>query len=275
MNSSSLPWQRAWITGAGRGIGRALALALSAQGVHVYASARSVDQLQALQAAASDHPGRIECCPVDIQDAEAVKQLLGGWQREQCFPELCVLQAGTHDPFSAYEFSAARAQALLNINLYGTLNCIEPVLQHYLQDGHEHAEAAKAHRKGSESPRRQLAVMASVAGYRGLPTAAAYGAGKAALINLCEALKLDLTGSGIHLQVINPGFVRTPLTDKNEFAMPALLEPEDAAQRVIRGLLSNRFEISFPARFVYWLKWLRLLPYKVYFPLVAKLTGVK
>ncbi len=270
MNTQSLPWQRVWITGAGRGIGRALALALSAQGVDFYASARSGDELQA-------GVGNIAAgyCPVDIQDAEAVKQLLAGWQREQCFPELCVLQAGTHDPFSAYEFSAARAQALLNVNLYGTLNCIEPVLQHYLQDGHEHAEAAKAHRMGSESPRRQLAVMASVAGYRGLPTAAAYGAGKAALINLCEALKLDLTGSGVHLQIINPGFVRTPLTDKNDFAMPALLEPEDAAQRIIRGLLSNRFEISFPARFVYWLKWLRLLPYKVYFPLVAKLTGVK
>ncbi len=112
--------------------------------------------------------------------------------------------------------------------------------------------------------------MASVAGYRGLPTAAAYGASKAALINLCESLWLDLKGSGIRLQVINPGFVRTPLTEKNDFKMPALIEPDEAAERILKGLLSDRFEITFPKRFVYLLKLLRILPYRWYFNLISR-----
>jgi len=112
-----------------------------------------------------------------------------------------------------------------------------------------------------------------VAGYRGLPSSAAYGASKAALINMCEALKFDLDRTGVRIQLIDPGFVRTPLTDRNPFPMPFLMEPEEAAERMVRGLASPRFEITFPKRFTWQLKLLRILPYALYFPLVRRITG--
>jgi len=117
-----------------------------------------------------------------------------------------------------------------------------------------------------------VALVASVAGYGGLPTAAAYGATKAALINLAEALKFDLDPVGVRVSLVNPGFVRTPLTDLNEFAMPALMEADDAARALVRGLARPGFEVTFPRRFTYVLKLIRLLPYRLYFPLMARMT---
>jgi len=255
---TDLPWKRVWLTGAGSGIGLALAEALCHAGVDVYASGRSLDALNAAKDSLSEQPGAYIPVPLDITDPDQITTLTDQWSQENSWPDLVILNAGTHDPFPAEDFSAERAIALLNTNLNGTLHCLAPVLKHFMQHQHGH-----------------IAVMASVAGYRGLPTAAAYGASKAALINLCEALRLDLTGQGVKLQVICPGFVKTPLTDKNTFSMPALLSTQDAAQRIIRGLLTERFEITFPKRFVYWLKLLRILPYSWYFPMVAKATGVE
>ena len=117
-----------------------------------------------------------------------------------------------------------------------------------------------------------IAVMSSVAGYRGLPTAAGYGATKAALTNMCESLKPELDGHGVAITVINPGFVRTPLTDRNAFTMPFLMEPGAAAGRVIAGLDARRFEITFPRRFTWTLKLLRCLPYALYFPVTRRLA---
>ncbi|MBN3564357.1 SDR family NAD(P)-dependent oxidoreductase [Aliamphritea spongicola] len=255
-NYQKLPWERVWVTGAGRGIGAALATQLCRAGVDVLASARSATELEALQQSLADAPGKLLIEPLDICQPDQIRSCFQRWQYAGTLPDLAVLNAGTHDPFPVEAFKAQRCQALLNVNLYGTLNCIEPLLEHYLP-----------------LKRGHIAVMASVAGYRGLPTAAAYGAGKAALINLCESLYLDLADSGVRIQVINPGFVRTPLTDKNDFAMPALMEPEDAAGAIIQGLMRDRFEISFPGRFVIWLKFLRLLPYNWYFKAIAKITG--
>jgi short-subunit dehydrogenase len=115
-------------------------------------------------------------------------------------------------------------------------------------------------------------VVSSVAGYGGLPTALVYGASKAALINLAETLYLDLAPRGIGVYVINPGFVKTPLTDLNTFAMPALISVEAAAEAIISGFSRGDFEIHFPKRFTWWLKLLRLLPYRWYFALVHKAT---
>lgn len=247
-----VPWKRAWITGAGRGIGYSLAAALAKAGVDVLASARSKDQLEQLSRACSAYPGEIIPTPLDITDQDQVHALFSLWDKEAMLPDLVVLNAGTHDPFPASEFSAQRVEALLSVNVLGTVKCIEPVLKRFMAEN-----------------TGQLAVMASVAGYRGLPTAAAYGASKAALINMTEALRLDLKGTGVKIQLINPGFVRTPLTDKNDFKMPALLEPEEAAERIIKGLMKDSFEITFPKRFVYLLKLLRILPYSMYLKLIS------
>jgi len=250
-----IPWHCIWITGAGRGIGAALARLLCERGATVYGSARNLDELNQLQSSLVSAPGKFIPVPLDIRRPAEIAALFERWDREQRFPELVVLNAGTHDPASAEAFSAQRCRRLLDINLQGTINCLDPVLHRYLADRRGH-----------------IAVMASVAGYRGLPTAAAYCASKAALISLCESLYMDLYGTGVRLQVINPGFVRTPLTDKNTFQMPALMEADDAAMAIYRGLLSSRFEIAFPRRFVFWMKLLRLLPNRLYLSLMRRAT---
>lgn len=247
-----LPWKRVWVTGAGKGIGRAVSVALTKSGVTVYATARSQSDLFSLQKECESLEGEIICCPLDITDRSGIEKLFESWQVDQLIPDAAILNAGTHDPFLAQEFSAERCEKLLRVNVQGTINCLEPLLREYT-----------AVNSG------QIAIMASVAGYRGLPTASAYGASKAALINLTEALRLDLKETGIKVQLVSPGFVRTPLTDKNTFTMPALMEPEDAAQRVVQGMLRDTFEITFPKRFTFILKFLRILPYSLYFKLVG------
>ncbi|MCW8887221.1 MAG: SDR family NAD(P)-dependent oxidoreductase [Motiliproteus sp.] len=256
--SKEPPWPSVWITGAGRGIGAALAAEMCRMGVTVYASSRSESQLYQLQQQLQDLPGTFIPAPLDIRDRVEIENLVNSWLDRDCFPLMTVLNAGTHDPFPAQEFCAERCRTLLESNLQGTLNCLHPVLHHYQQINQGH-----------------IAIMASVAGYRGLPTAAAYGASKAALINLCEALYLDLKDTDIKLQVVNPGFVKTPLTDKNEFKMPGLIEATEAAEAIIAGLKSNRFEICFPRSFVYFLKLLRVLPYSYYFKLTSKIKSPK
>ena len=142
----------------------------------------------------------------------------------------------------------------MEINYMGVINCLQATVPAYIKQGKGH-----------------IAVVSSVAGYQGLPNASAYGSSKAALINMCEALQPELAAAGIKLQLVNPGFVRTPLTDLNKFPMPFLMEVEDAANRIIRGLRGNSFEISFPRRFTWLLKTLKLLPYAVYLRLTKKL----
>ena len=247
-------WQRAWVTGAGRGIGAALAEALARDGVIVYASARNREELDALAERCSTLAGSIVPMPLDITQKEDIEAALNGFDKEG-WPELVVLNAGTYQPFSAHAFDEESFQRQIDVNVNGTMRCLAPILQRFTSQDHGH-----------------IAVMASVAGYRGLPTASAYGASKAALINMCESLRLDLRGTGVKLQLINPGFVRTPLTDKNTHDMPALLEPEDAADRIVRGLSGDGFEITFPKRFTYWLKFFRILPYRWYFALVGRAT---
>ncbi|WP_028469220.1 SDR family NAD(P)-dependent oxidoreductase [Neptunomonas japonica] len=251
--NKNLPWASVWVTGAGRGIGEALAILFAQKGLTVYASSRTTSELEILQKRSQGYSGTIIPITLDITDPHQIEVLMHSWDQGEGLPELVILNAGTHDPFPAKEFSAQRCQRVFDINLQGTINCLDPVLKRMLK-----------------SNSGQLAVMASVAGYRGLPTAAAYGASKAALIHLCEALRLDLKDSNVTLQVINPGFVRTPLTDKNEFKMPALQEPKEAAESILIGLLSTGFEIAFPSRFVYFLKLLRIFPYRWYFALIGK-----
>ena len=241
-----------WITGASSGIGRALALRLAADGRRVVASARRGEELNALAAIA---PGAIAPWPLDITDRAAVQAALPAIEAQHGPVTLAVLNAGTHRPLSARNFNASTMRELVEINLMGAVNCLEAVLA-----------VMRPRRAG------QIAVVSSLAGYRGLPTAAAYGATKAALINMCEALKPECDTLGIKLQLVNTGFVRTPLTDLNPFPMPFLIELDAAVERIIAGLASDRFEIAFPHRFALILKLLRLLPYWLYFPIVKRTT---
>lgn len=237
-----------WITGASSGIGRALALRLARDGRQVIASARSTDALADL----ARENANIDAWPLDVTDAAACEKAVAAIEAAHGPLSLAVLNAGTHKATPAIDFRAADIRALVDINLMGTVNALAPLL----------ARRTK-----------HIAVVASVAGYSGLPTAAGYGATKAALINMCEALKPECDALGIKLQLVDPGFVKTPLTDKNDFPMPFIMNVEDAVEALVRGLASDRFEIVFPRRFALILKFLRLLPYRLYFPLVRKATG--
>lgn len=247
--------KRAWITGAGKGIGRAVALGLARRGWTVAASARTEEDLIELAREAQPLVGDIRAYPLDVTDAGAVAQAQNDIETNMGSLDLAILNAGSYERFGARNFSADRFRKQIDLNLMGTVYCLEALMPGFIERGRGH-----------------LAVVSSLAGYRGLPNAAAYGATKAALINMCEALKPDLDRAGVKLSVINPGFVKTPLTDKNEFPMPFLVSVETAAERIIRGLETGRFEITFPRRFACILKVLRLAPYGLYFHLTRKMT---
>jgi len=250
--------RHAFITGAGKGIGRALARALAAEGWTVVASARSAGDLQGLAAevAAAGLSGTIIPLPLDVTDALAVAAAADRIERDVGALELAVLNAGTHTPITAREFDVEGIRRLIETNLMGTVHCLAALMPHFLA------------RKGG-----QIAVVASVAGYVGLPSAAGYGATKAALINMCEALKPELDRSGVSLTLINPGFVDTPLTRKNGFPMPFLISTDDAAKAILRGLRSGRFEVAFPWRMRIAMRLLAALPYRLLFALTRRMVG--
>lgn len=245
---------RVWVVGASSGIGAGLAAALLVRGARVAVSARRAAELERM---AAPHGGRALAVPLDVTDAAAVvpalQRVVSAWGGV----DLVVLCSGTHQPVRAWELDAAEARRLVDVNVNGVFNCLQPVVGQLLQQG-----------AGG------IAVVSSVAGYGGLPTALVYGATKAALINLAETLYLDLVPRGIGIYLINPGFVKTPLTDRNDFRMPALISAETAAGEIIAGFGRGDFEIHFPRRFTLWLKLLRLLPYRWYFALVRRGTGL-
>ena len=256
LNPRITDWRgrRVWIVGASSGIGEGLAKELLARGARVALFARRGAELEKL---ASPYGEQALAIPLDVTDAAAVapalQRVLSAWGGV----DLVVLCSGTHQPVRAWDLDAGEARRLVDVNINGVFNALTPVVQQLLLQG-----------AGG------VAVVSSVAGYGGLPTALVYGATKAALINMAETLYLDLAPRGIAVYVINPGFVKTPLTDRNSFAMPALISVEDAAKAIIAGFEHGDFEIHFPKRFTLWLKLLRLLPYRWYFALVHKGTGL-
>ena len=244
----------AWVTGAGKGIGRTLARRLAQEGWTVAASARTVEDLASL--AAECPPGRIHEFPLDVTDLAQTRATANDIERQLGELDLAVLNAGTHTPMAAEQFSVETFRRLVETNLMGTANGLEQIIPKLIERKSGH-----------------IAVVASLAGYRGLPTAAAYGATKAGLINMCEALKPELERHGVRLTLINPGFVETPLTDRNEFPMPYLMPVEKAADRIMRGLRRDDFEVTFPWRFATVMKLLRLLPDRLFFLLTRRMIG--
>lgn len=244
---------RVWVVGASYGIGAALARHLASDGHEVWASARSADKLEAM---ARESGGRIHALPLDVTDKTSTQAAHEAIEAAGGPPDIVVLNAGSHQPVDARDFKAEELRRLIELNIMGVANGIEVVLPGMI-----------ARNRG------RLAVVASVAGYSGLPTSAYYGCTKGGVINMVESLAFDLRKTGVKLQLINPGFVKTPLTDKNEFEMPFLVSAEDAAESIAKGLASNRFEIAFPRVFVLILKALRMLPYRLYFALVGRGTS--
>ena len=244
----------AWITGASSGIGKALALRMARDGWRVAITARSASTLAEVAAEAQSLDGSLLPCPADVTDRAGMADILRRIEGELGPVNLAVLNAGSHREVAAASFDADDFRALMELNFLGTVNGIEALLPGMLARGSG-----------------RIAIVASVAGYTGLPTAAAYGASKAALINMAEALQPELAAAGVTLQIVNPGFIRTPLTDRNSFPMPFLMEPDAAADAFWRGLQSDRFEIVFPRRLAWLLKALKLLPYPLYFGITRRM----
>jgi len=259
LNPPMTEWsgRTAWLVGASTGIGRATAARLHQLGAQVIVSARSAAPLEAFTQA---HPGS-QAIALDATDRQALHAAAAGIVAQHDRIDLVVYCAGTYAPMRATEFNLEVALQHQQVNYVGALYLLDAVLPHLL------AQAGSV--RGGH-----LSLVSSVAGYRGLPKSLAYGPTKAALIHLAQTLYLDLHPLGLGVSVVNPGFVATPLTARNEFHMPALLTPEQAAEELLRGWRRGEFEIHFPKRFTRVLKALGLLPDGPYFAAVRRATGL-
>ncbi|AWI78650.1 short-chain dehydrogenase [Parazoarcus communis] len=255
LNPTITDWhgQRVWLVGASTGIGAALARKLAAGGARVALSARGLDRLDAL---AAQCEGAVVAA-MDVTrrgEIERVRdRLLAQWGGL----DLVILNAGTYQPLRAWELTPERIRKTLNINLLGVMDGVAAVVPGMLERG-----------QGA------IAIVASVAGYGGLPNATTYGPSKAALINFAETLYMDLAPRGLGVHLISPGFVATPLTAQNDFHMPALITAEQAADEIMAGFARGEFETHFPKRFTRFLKLLQCLPRRLYFPLIRRATGL-
>ena len=236
-----------WITGASSGIGAATARVLAAPGRRIALTARRRDALEALAEELRKTGATVEVHPADVTDRQAV--LSAGEHIAASLGAVDVLFscAGDYEPFDATKFDSARIEHTMRVNYSGTMHCVQAVLP-----------AMIARRAG------YLVIVSSIVGYRGLPNSSPYSATKAALINFFEGLRFDLKRHRIDVSLVNPGFVKTDLTDKNEFPMPFRITAPEAAQKIVAGMEKRRREIHFPWQFTWTMKLLRVIPFPIY-----------
>ena len=239
-----------WITGASSGIGKALAIKFSTEGWHVAASARRENLLQDLNKTNSN----IHSFPLDVKDEPRTKKVFQDILVKFQAIDICVFCAGIHDPDAEKKLSTEKIREIMETNFFGTLNCIMAV-NSYLRE-----------RKNGH-----ISIVSSLAAYRGLPAASGYCASKSALTSLAESLYFDFKRYNVKVSVISPGFVKTPMTDKNKFPMPMIKSPEYAAKKIFIGLTKkNVFEIHFPVAFTLLMKLLKIMPNWLYFMIASK-----
>jgi NAD(P)-dependent dehydrogenase (short-subunit alcohol dehydrogenase family) len=253
LNPPLADWRgrRVWLVGASSGIGRATAAALHARGATVLVSARTT---AALADFIVQHPGA-QSHPLDVTNRAQVRAAAAAVLHRGPL-DLVLYCAGYYRESRATAFDVDDMLRHQAVNYAGALHVLDAVLPALLLAGRGH-----------------ISLVGSVAGYRGLPRSLGYGPTKAALINLAQALFFDLRPHGIGVSIVNPGFVETPLTAQNRFAMPALIGPDEAAAAMLRGWARGAFEIHFPRRFTWPMKLLALLPFRAYQALVRRGTG--
>ena len=240
-----------WITGASTGIGKALALKLASEGFKVAVSARSIKNLKKLKKESKSLKGLISIYPLNINLMEKVVSTFNKIEKELGDVGTVILNSAVNEPANSQNFSSKKLENIMHVNYVGTVNCLDPVIKKFTK------------RKNGK-----IAVVASLAGYIGFPYSSAYCPTKAALISLCESLRSDLEQYNVILQIINPGFVKTAMTDKNNFYMPFLISSKKSAEYIYKGLQTNHFEIFYPKIFGYILKILRFLPYFFLLPIL-------
>jgi len=244
--------KKVWITGSSSGIGKALAIKFANEGWHVAASARRENLLNDLYKINNN----IQSFPLDVTHLDNTKKVFEDIIKKFDELDLCIFSAGTYEPKLESEINEKQMRNVMEVNFFGTINCIKTVEKYFKNKKSGH-----------------ISIVSSVAGYRGLPNSTGYGASKAALNNLTESIYLDFKRFDVRVTLISPGFIKTPMTDKNDFKMPFLKSPEFAAEKIYYGLIkSNLFEITFPKQLTTMLKIFRILPYSLYFYLVSKLT---
>ena len=241
-----------WITGGSTGIGKALAIKFAAMGWNVAISARRAELLNEL----SNSYENISGFPLDVTDKEKCKEVFNEIKNKFENIDICFFSTGTWDPKKEKEIDVEQMEDVFKVNFFGTVNCIKAVEQYF-----------RDKKKGI------ITIVSSIAGYRGLPNSTGYGPSKSALNNLAESLYFDFKRYNVRVCLVSPGFIKTPMTDKNDFKMPFLKTPEYAADQIFEGLVNkNKFEIHFPKSLTITLKLLSFLPSKIYFGLVGKLT---
>ena len=241
-----------WITGGSTGIGKALAIRFANEGWNVAISARRENLLKEL----SDRYENISPFPLDVTDKENCKNIFNQVKEKFGEIDICFFSTGTWDPKKEKDIDVEQIENVFKINFFGTVNSIKAVEEYY-----------KNRNEGT------IAIVSSIAGYRGLPNSTGYGPSKSALNNLAESLYFDFGRHSVRVCLVSPGFIKTPMTDKNDFKMPFLKTPEFAADKIYDGLVNKKsFEIHFPKELTLTLKFFSILPYKLYFYLVKKLT---
>ena len=237
-----------WITGASSGIGKAVAIKFAENGWIVAASARRENLLNELK----EINENIYPFPLDVTDIDKCKLVASSIINQFKNIDICLFGTGMHDPKSEKKFNLEKVREIMEVNYFGTMNSINSIYDYF-----------------SEKKNGQISIISSVAGYRGLPAAGAYCASKAALTSFAESLNFDMCRKNIKVTLISPGFIKTPMTDQNDFPMPMIKSPEFAANEVFKGLTNNKsFEIHFPKTFTYFLKLLSVLPSSIYFKLI-------
>lgn len=254
MAGYSLADKRVWITGASYGIGRHLALELTDRGVRLALSARSSEKLESVaEECGSPDPLVL---PLDVTDRDANHRAVQQIDREFGGLDVAVFNAGTSEFVDTENFDAELFEKLYRVNVFGVVYGVEAVLPLFQRDGGGY-----------------LVGMSSSSAYLPLPRAEAYGSTKSAVKYLFESLRIDLSDRNVDVTVICPGFVDTPLTDKNDFPMPFLMQPEDAARRIANGMERKHHEIHFPSLFTYVLKCIGRIPSRLYTLLIRKTVG--
>ncbi len=240
-------WKTIWVTGASSGIGTELVKQLATTGANIAISARSANKLEEL----AQEFTNVHAYPLDVIDAEAVANCAGNIENDLGPIDLAIFNAGVSAASTTAKPAAETFKTIIETNFLGVTNGLSAVVPLMSERGSGH-----------------ISWVGSLGGYNGLPGAGAYNASKAALLSLAESSRLELKPKGIDLTIINPGFIRTPLTAKNRFPMPLLMEPDVAALKIISGLRVKKFEIIFPWPMAWLTKFLRLMPYPIFFWIV-------
>ena len=241
-----------WITGGSTGIGKALAIKFASKGWNVAISARRENLLKEI----SDENENIHGFPLDVTDKLKCKEVFQQIKDKFQEIDICFFSTGTWNPKKEKDIDVEQIEEVFKVNFFGTLNSIKAVEEHF-----------KNKNNGI------ITIVSSIAGYRGLPNSTGYGPSKSALNNLAESLYFDFKRSNVRVCLVSPGFIKTPMTDKNDFNMPFLKTTEYAAEKIYDGLINKSvFEIHFPKSLTLILKILSFLPSKIYFGLIGKMT---